>query len=1272
MSFRFKIKRNQVLFGLLAYFAHISTNQAALTDLADSPVTTLTTVTVLPNLMFVLDDSGSMKQDYTPDYVNDSLCYDARDFHSTLGNTLAPCFPGDPPFMSPDVNSQYYNPEIYYEPPVNAAGTAFDSSFDANGNQNPAAAKTDPFGVQQLDMLQKNVSSVNLTTASWPDRQWCKTTGGGAQCTTNTSDYTYPNATYGYGQNGPGAYSYNTFYGSNSGPFNINFTSVYPYYWRLEKNASATPYNEYCTDEELGTCATTASPTYSVGAKLRWCTSSSLTNCQARYLKNSSYTYPRYVGNVVSGVRQSNKYTWRRVNIMPSAPIGTFPKYPARIDCVANAAGCIYAEEIQNFANWFSYYRTRMQAMKSATSLAFKMIDDKFKVGYSTINYTGVSASNPDFLPVAKFDSSQKGTWYSRLQGANFTTSTGNVGTPLQKALDKIGKYYRGDFSPSLVADPIEYYCQRNFTVLTTDGYWNQSFSFGNYDNDPSDGISTRGTGRFDGGSATNASSTLADVAMYYYKTDLRTGASDPKAVNNLPATTDDPANWQHMVTHTLGLGVSGEVRYKKDYDSSPTGDFRKIIDGAGGCSWRADCNWPVPVANAQSAVDDLWHAAVNGHGKYFSAKDPADLVQGLREALGAIKDKVGSGAAGATSTPFITATNNSFFITKFSPDSANNDWSGNIIARHINPATGQVLTSAVGDWDSEPLLDARVSPTSNSRVIYTFNSAGSRKNFDAASLSATELAYFANKGSLLGQYPALATTDQAILNSSSAMVGFLRGDTANLGTVFRDRQHVLGDTVHSKPIFVEAPTADYTDAGYAAFKAAQASRIGTLYVGANDGMIHAFDETTGAERWAYVPKLLMPNMYLLAEKFYLSGHHFFVDGEQVIGDVKFSNGNWKTILVSGMGKGARGFVALDVTDPNNPLPLWEICHDSTLCGVSNVNLGYSFGNPVITKRPSDGKWVVIVTSGHNNVSPGDGKGRLYVLDAETGAILNGSGSGTSNSSGSTSAPSGLSRLNVWVDDPQYDNTGKYAYAGDLNGDMWRFDLTGSSVSVMKMGTFRNASGQTQPVTVKPELMKCDSLPMVVLGTGKLLGQSDLTTTQIQSLYGIVDKGVPYPNASLASGSFRVDNLVQQTSTTSGSNITMSNNAVNLTGGANGWFYDLPAGERVNIDPAVALGTLTIVGNTPTSSNACENQGISTFYTVAGCTGGPVLSTSTTDPQGRKNPSAMTAGCSIYQLADGTLGSVCVTTAGDPINYSIPVSSSAAGLRRVSWRELVQ
>ena len=189
------------------------------------------------------------------------------------------------------------------------------------------------------------------------------------------------------------------------------------------------------------------------------------------------------------------------------------------------------------------------------------------------------------------------------------------------------------------------------------------------------------------------------------------------------------------MVTHTLGLGVSGEVRYIKGYDSPPSGDFKKIIDGAGGCSWRADCNWPVPVADAQSAVDDLWHAAVNGHGQYFSAKDPADLVQGLREALGAIKDKVGSGAAGATSTPFITATNNSFFITKFSPDSANNDWSGKIIARHINPATGQVLTSAVGDWDSEPLLDARVGSASNSSVIYTFNSAGSRKNFDAASL---------------------------------------------------------------------------------------------------------------------------------------------------------------------------------------------------------------------------------------------------------------------------------------------------------------------------------------------------------------------------------------------------------------------------------------------------------------------------------------------------------------------------------------------------------
>ena len=119
--------------------------------------------------------------------------------------------------------------------------------------------------------------------------------------------------------------------------------------------------------------------------------------------------------------------------------------------------------------------------------------------------------------------------------------------------------------------------------------------------------------------------------------------------------------------------------------------------------------------------------------------------------------------------------------------------------------------------------------------------------------------------------------------------------------------------------------------------------------------------------------------MYKLADATYETNHRFFVDGPITVGDA-YNGTTWKTILVGGLGRGGRGFYALDVTDPAVPKALWEFgtAQDS--------DIGYSYGNAIITKRATDGKWVVIFASGYNNnLSPGDSKGRLYVVDAFTG-----------------------------------------------------------------------------------------------------------------------------------------------------------------------------------------------------------------------------------------------------------------------------------------------
>src|SRR5262249_31871562 len=149
-----------------------------------------------------------------------------------------------------------------------------------------------------------------------------------------------------------------------------------------------------------------------------------------------------------------------------------------------------------------------------------------------------------------------------------------------------------------------------------------------------------------------------------------------------------------------------------------------------------------------------------------------------------------------------------------------------------------------------------------------------------------------------------------------------------------------------------------------------------------------------------------------------------------------------------------------------SPQALWEICNDSTLCAISDADMGYSYGTPIIAKRAYDGRWVALLTSGYNNVSPGSGLGYLYVVDLATGSVLEKVGTGA----GSSTTPSGLAKLAAWADNFQLDPTAKYLYGGDLRGNVWRFNLTGASTTVQQLGTLTDAANRPQSVTTRPEL----------------------------------------------------------------------------------------------------------------------------------------------------------------------------------------------------------
>jgi type IV pilus assembly protein PilY1 len=960
--------------------------------------------------------------------------------------------------------------------------------------------------------------------------------------------------------------------------------------------------------------------------------------------------------------------------------------------------------EAQNYANWMSFYSTRMKLMTSSMKLAFKNVTDKYRVGYTTINNIGdtkcigtVSRSGcsgtlvpMNFLDIADFGEAQKDLFYGKL---DFATPGG--GTPLRGALSRAGQYF-ANMAPGQKSDPVQFACQRNFTILSTDGYWNvtgvESTGYGPYklNNtdtvDQQDGSPTKAP-MSDGNAATQKSNTLADIAMYYYKTDLRTatlknctGAKDANGVTHdvcedkVPGSEGDSyhsfgdtAKWQHMTTFTIGLGVAGILDYDPNYLTARSGDFDKIVNG--------ELNWPAPDTNACGScappanADDLWHAAVNGRGQYFSATEPGSLARGLNAALNSIKAATGSAAAASTSSLQPVAGDNDIFVAQFTTMK----WVGDVLAFKIDPDTGNIGTTA--SWSAQAELDKK-DPTA--RTIYYSDGAKTpaMKLFTYANLKADG---FNNKldnfCSLPGADPKMGTPDQCatlgtdelkVANDGSKLVDYLRGDQS-LSASFRSRVNRLGDIINASPLFIGKPSFKYGDTGYDTFKTTKATRTAVVLAAANDGMLHAFNRSTGNEEWAFVPSFVIPNLYKLADTNYANNHQFYVDGSPTMGDINVG-GTWKTIVVGGLNSGGRGYYALDVTNPVAPTLLWEF---------TDPNLGLTYGNPIITKRA--GKWVVVFASGYNNapvggVGTGDGNGHLFVLDANTGTLLEDIPTYSSGTTavGSAATPSGLARINVWVDD-ETDNTELRFYGGDLLGNLWRFRIDGSPATdkgALLLAQFKAPATVGQSITTKPMLAEVTyngaKYPVVYVGTGRYLGSDDLKDTTVQAMYAIKD-----PLTSTGWGVIRdradleVRTITAGTDASKNPTRTISSGTVDWSSKV-GWTANFPgSGERVSVNPAQALDKLYVGTNVP-SSDSCEAGGSSFLYQFDINTGNG--SASYVDQ-------VLVQGLTIIQLAQGaSAGAIeIILTRSDGRVEGKPGAPPPASnnLKRTSWRELV-
>lgn len=742
--------------------------------------------------------------------------------------------------------------------------------------------------------------------------------------------------------------------------------------------------------------------------------------------------------------------------------------------------------------------------------------------------------------------------------GATGEVKNGAIFTPLRGSLQTAKSYFAGTLSGN--ASPTLYSCQQNFVMLVTDGL------------------------------------PTGDTSGSLYSASDRANTCNWSTVTNSCTSGSFGTAATHAISATNALrttSVTGYTSTNKDGTGAVTGkyDVQTYVVALGDT---------VANANALSVMNAM--AYNGGTDKAILATNATAFQNAITAISDDITAKVGSSSAVAVANQNVTPTDNASYTSSFNSGT----WTGDVIANAINVTTG--VPSATPLWtagSAATQLDLR---TSASRYIATST------DIDGA-IGGVQF-----QPVTAGTATKLSAAQQTLLNTPSlvdgaAVLAYLRGDRSGEPGTYRGRSHLLGDTINSEPVAVREPSANYTDTGYSAFKSSNASRARMLYQGANDGMLHAFDALTGAESWAYVPNLLMANLNNLSLKTGFN-HKYYVDGTPVSADVDFNNidgvtggGDWRTILVGGLGKGGRGFYALDVSTPGATSEadvvnkvLWEFPNsisNATSRAAATLNMSYSFEKPVIVKTKAKG-WVVLLTSGYNNGtnagdSGGDGEGHVFVVNPKTGDLIKDIATTGCTVTPATN-PCGLAHVSASIDSAGFVD---YLYGGDLKGNLWRFDLTGASSTAWTVSKFANladASNVPQPITTAPVVINGSSGRMILVGTGLYLGISDVATTQTQSMYGLKDSLVALPTPLRTS-------LQSQTISVSGTSLASTSNTVNYVT-QKGWYADFPkTGERVNVQPTVTAAGRVLVNTNIPNNVACSPGGKSDHYSFEVQTG---------------------------------------------------------------------
>lgn len=827
------------------------------------------------------------------------------------------------------------------------------------------------------------------------------------------------------------------------------------------------------------------------------------------------------------------------------------------INCTySTPGGRTESAEKANFATWYSYYRTRIKAAKAGASEAFSGLGNKVRVGYRSLHPDNNSSISPNLnIPVGSGDGrfvddntvspaiSNRSTWYNRL----FAAYASN-GTPLQSVLDDAGQYFQsssssGPYGPESGSDQLS--CRQNFTILTTDGYWNGGTAgSGNVDNTAGSLIKGPKSASYQYSPVSPYkdanSSTLADVAMKYWVTDLRTenymGNTTSPNNNNVPTSDADPAFWQHMVTFTISIGLK------------TTQGWSSIDDVTANPTWNdPDGN---PPGNDQPAnIDDLLHAAVNGHGQFVAASSPAVFTEGLNRALATITQRTSS---------FSNVTTNSTSLNTgaqvFSASYVSGVWTGGVKAQSVS-RTGVGALS----WTA-------TIPAVSTRRIFTANGTVGQAGTSGATFpTSSQVTALDNSGVGPANYEVSGSDNAAYIKGDATKEE--RNGVSNL----RNRPTtVLGDIVNSSPAYVPGGSAG------------DGSTAGTVYVGANDGMLHAFNAANGQELFAYVPNILdFSGLKQLSRGDY--DHKFFVDGPIVVSPRTLTTG--QNILVGALGRGGKGMYALDVSAPGSfgtSSFMWER-KDTPLNNMGNV-----VGAPILA-QVRNGSPVPAVVLGNGPNSTND-KAVLVVMNLSDGSVIR--EVATDNTTGN-----GLfAPLGVYAADGK---TLIYAYAGDMKGNIWKFDLrstTPSAWSATKIFHAEKTSGSPQPITggLASAIDTATNKRWIFFGTGRFMTNDDANdkTTYAQSMYGFIDDG----------GSYTRSDLTARNITVSGDYRYFEDKA-SLPSTSKGWYVDLPGkGERIVQDVQIDNNYMVSASMIP-EGDACDASGSGYLNAIDAFTG---------------------------------------------------------------------